>query len=461
MKATPAQDSRPLRRRCRPSLPAAAASLALLVLAAACPAPDGEAPLASGWERLYGGSADDAVYSVAAAADGGFAMAGYTASSGGFVPGERVGEDAWMLKVSPAGDPEWQTVLGGDGRDIALSVAPTADGGFVAAGVAWPEDGGPAPPQGQGGAAPDARSRGGPRRGFVARLDSSGAVAWTRFYGGTGFYELATAAEAGDGGFIASGSLLSRDRLCADGAADAGGPRPVSFDLWILRLDRGGGILWERCLGGPANEVPIGALETPGGGVAAAASVWVREGADPAAASGGAWAAALDPGGGELWRRSYGGAAGAARAFSFRAVPEGGYVMTGVSGPWAPADPSARRNALLRLDPEGRVAWSRRIAGRARLADALPLPGGGYLAALLPYPPAPGERPDDGSLELARLDREGRELWREGYGEITGRPAAAFAVLSGGGFAAAGTAARPTPTGEAADRDAWALRLRR
>src|SRR5207245_2905365 len=96
---------------------------------AAAPAAEPLAAPVQEWARSYGGSGSDHANAVAPTADGGYVVAGGTAAAGAG------GADAWVLKLDGSGNVAWQKAYGGGGGDSAYAVAPTADGGYVAAGT--------------------------------------------------------------------------------------------------------------------------------------------------------------------------------------------------------------------------------------------------------------------------------------------------------------------------------------
>jgi hypothetical protein len=89
------------------------------------------------WQQTYGGDQTDLARSIRQTRDGGFVVAGQTASFGAG------GNDVWLLKLSGAGSIQWERTFGGDGADGAHEVQQTRDGGYVVAGYTWSFGGSP------------------------------------------------------------------------------------------------------------------------------------------------------------------------------------------------------------------------------------------------------------------------------------------------------------------------------
>ena len=81
------------------------------------------------WTRTFGGDTADLGHCVAQTSDGGFIVCGQTASFG------TGNYDAWLIRTDSSGDTLWARTSGGGDDDRAYSVRPTADGGFIVAGV--------------------------------------------------------------------------------------------------------------------------------------------------------------------------------------------------------------------------------------------------------------------------------------------------------------------------------------
>ena len=93
------------------------------------------------WQRSLGGSGWDSAESIRQTSDGGYIVAGWTASTDGDVSGNHGGTDAWVVKLDGAGNPVWQRCLGGSWEDDAYSIQQTSDGGFIVAGGTESTDG--------------------------------------------------------------------------------------------------------------------------------------------------------------------------------------------------------------------------------------------------------------------------------------------------------------------------------
>lgn len=96
------------------------------------------------WDKSYGGDASDALTALQQTSDGGYIFAGNSASStNGNKTTAGFGDvDYWIVKTDSAGNPQWQRSFGGSGYEQLFSVQQTADGGYVLGGFSYsPGDG--------------------------------------------------------------------------------------------------------------------------------------------------------------------------------------------------------------------------------------------------------------------------------------------------------------------------------
>jgi hypothetical protein len=80
------------------------------------------------WDKTYGGFSTEGAYSIQQTSDGGYILAGYTASYGAG------NGDAWLVKTDANGNKLWDKAFGGYYYDIAKAVQQTSDGGYILVG---------------------------------------------------------------------------------------------------------------------------------------------------------------------------------------------------------------------------------------------------------------------------------------------------------------------------------------
>lgn len=95
------------------------------------------------WNKAFGGSREDWLANALALADGGFVLAGHSASTDGnkLAPGYG-SNDFWVVRLDANGGRRWETSFGGDDDDQLKSVVGLADGGLLLTGHSFSPAGG-------------------------------------------------------------------------------------------------------------------------------------------------------------------------------------------------------------------------------------------------------------------------------------------------------------------------------
>lgn len=96
------------------------------------------------WNKFYGGSSEDYAGSIIQTLDGGYFVIGYSKSNDGDVTGNHGGNDIWACKLDSAGNLMWQKSYGGsnyDGIGKETSLLQTIDGGYIFMGYTESQDG--------------------------------------------------------------------------------------------------------------------------------------------------------------------------------------------------------------------------------------------------------------------------------------------------------------------------------
>ncbi len=276
------------------------------------------------WDKTYGGSEDEWLHSLIQTTDGGYAGAGFTSSKGSGIA------DFWIIKLDSQGNMVWDRTYGGSGLARANSLIQTTDGGYAVAGeddawlikldsqgnMVWDRN------YGQGSfewvysliqttdggyavAGDDA---------WLIKLDSQGNIVWNRTYGGSGLDCAYSLIQTTDGGYAVAGSTSSK----GSGTAD----------LWLIKLDSQGNMVWDRTYGGNWNDWATSLIQTTDGGYAVAG--YTRGSFNPSKGSGtqDLWVIKLDSQGNMVWDRTYGGS-GLDCASSLIQTTDGGYAVAG------------------------------------------------------------------------------------------------------------------------------------
>jgi hypothetical protein len=187
------------------------------------------------WQKNFRESGFPNAWSVRQTSDGGFIAVGQTTSFG-----TGVDINAWVLKLDAMGNAVWQKTYGGPGNDLAFSVDQTMDGDFMVAGQSNSFSGG----------FTDA---------WVFKLDPSGNIVWQKAYGGrmAGAFSVAlSVAKTSDNGSVVAGYTSG----FGNGLNDA----------WVFKLDRLGGVVWQRTFGGSGYDLANSVAQTQDGGFVAA-----------------------------------------------------------------------------------------------------------------------------------------------------------------------------------------------
>ncbi len=190
------------------------------------------------WLKVYGGSDADGAISACQTADGGYAVLANTLSSNGDVTGFKGVTDIWLLRLDASGNMLWEKTYGSSAQDGGMSVAATPDHGFIIAGTSFGHDG-------------DVPFHYGSTSLYdwlVIKTDSAGTVQWSKDLGGTGDEGYTGSILVIDSAYYLVSNSFSTDHDCTDTAWHSG--VPTAADLYILKIDAAGNVLWDSSYGG-------------------------------------------------------------------------------------------------------------------------------------------------------------------------------------------------------------------
>lgn len=335
------------------------------------------------FQRTYGGLTADEGFFATPTSDGGFILAGNTASYGA---GQ---EDAWLLKTDASGNVLWTKAYGGSAHESISYVTQLADHSYVFCGETFSYG------VGNGDA-------------FLAKSDSTGNLLWFKTYGKSSYDIAYSLQPTPDGGFIVCG--LVEESTAFD------------YDAFLVKTDANGDTAWTRIIGGPGVDHAVSVINTSDGGYMFSGKV-LSYGAGYCDY----YLVKTNALGDTLWTNIVGGA-GWDEGMSVKEVPGGGYIVCGGGNSFGSLDYDYQ---LLRLDASGAVQWMKTYGGQkveSSYCLALMHDGGyaftGYTET---YGPGHSQRnaynippqtlgTDSANMLVVRTDASGDTLWSMTYG---------------------------------------------
>jgi hypothetical protein len=328
---------------------------------------------------------------AAPTADGGFILAG-------IVGNPSFSSDFFVMKTDAAGNMRWSrtyNVLQKDGGGLppeggrAFDLVPTPDGGFLLAGSTCC-DGGKAVAE-------------------VLKINGSGDVLWNKTYRSSSVHiSIRRAVATSDGDFLLIGHS---------------GPDATSYRMFAAKIGPDGTLRWSRTYDEPGSLAILGDVApTPDGGALLVGELFHY---------GAVLALKIDANGNVDWARMYGERLSGATKWDDPKVvrlPGGDFMLAG----------SAYNNRIgygyewvLRIDSGGNVRWVK--SKHFRVGFMVPLSDGNLLLV-------GGALSDTGFTDVtaAKMTPDGVVQWGRRYGRAYADSAAAAAIVSDGGFLLAG-----------------------
>ncbi len=292
------------------------------------------------WSKFYGASlGSEYGYSVIETQDHGFLYFGYANRDGQLVSGIHGFLDYWTLKTDSIGNFEWQKCIGGFNAEYPSSVKSTADGGYIVIGSTDSFDG-------------DIDSAYGNQDAFVAKLNSSGSLEWTKILGGLGHDIGNDILSTTDGGYFA---VCGVDGFAYPYPGNHGGADGV-----LYKLDSVGNILWERSYGGSGADVAERIISTSDGNFVIGAITSSQDGdisGMPVAED--LWLFKIDNAGTILWDYCYGEYQND-EIGDLKETSEHGFIASGTTGSICFG---FRNYFILKIDSLGNEQWRNCFGG--------------------------------------------------------------------------------------------------
>jgi uncharacterized protein YegL len=189
------------------------------------------------WEKTFGGSSSETPLSLHQEPQGSYIISGYTTSTDGNVTTQKGKSNAWLMQISPQGVLEWQRVFGGNDSEFFNAALTTPDRHSVAIGITYSMDG-------------DLEYISNDGNLWVVKVDEQQDILWQRLYGGTSLEIGRDIITTHDNNYVAIGSTQSRD-----GDVTSSKSNGEDKDIWLLKIQEGGTILWDKSFGGTGEDI--------------------------------------------------------------------------------------------------------------------------------------------------------------------------------------------------------------
>ena len=284
------------------------------------------------FQRTYGGTGNDEGWSVQQTTDGGYIIAGTTASFGA---GH---DDIYLVKTDANGDTLWTRTFGGARDELGRSVQQTFDSGYVIAGQTWS----------YGGGGVDV---------YVIRTDAHGDTMWTRTYGGSDYNDGSSVRQTADSGYIVAGCT-----------APLGG----YTDVYLIKTNAQGDTMWTRAYGGTGDDWGNSVQQTADGGFVVVGCTRPF-GADHSDA----YLIKTSAQGDTLWTKTFGGT-GSEEGHAVQQTVDSGYV---VAGSTYSNSVESTDVYIVKTDARGDTQWTLGGAGGDEGHSVLQTLDGGYVVA--------------------------------------------------------------------------------
>lgn len=271
------------------------------------------------WDVTFGDQGNDAINSVIETTDNGFLLAGYTTSVR--TNGKR---DIWVIKTNKTGKPLWQNTFGGFDSDEAATVIENEDGSFVLAGYTTIQEG-------------EKRKsyKSAPQKSqhiLLVKLTPSGQLVWKKSFGNENYNLAHSVLQLPDGGFAVAGNTLLKNK---------------SVDAWLIKTNADGELEWDKVFGGKRWDAMADMTYTKDGSLVLAGTT------SSATKRGDMWIIKVDPAGNLLWENTFGSDENEA-ATALVHTKDGGFLVTVDL-----TSPKGRQDIwmMVKLDTKGQVDW--------------------------------------------------------------------------------------------------------
>ncbi|HKR06776.1 MAG TPA: T9SS type A sorting domain-containing protein [Bacteroidia bacterium] len=314
------------------------------------------------WEKTYGGTNKDRLYSLMQTTDRGYILGGFSYSG---LDGDKTQPnwdstenttDYWIIKIDSLGNKQWDKVLGGTDSDYLFSLQETSDRGYILGGYSYSGIDGDK-------TQPNWDSTGNTTDFWIVKADSSGNKQWDKDFGGTSSDRFLSLQQTADGGYILGGNSDS----------DSSGNKTQNTwgndDFWIIKTDSFGSKQWDKDFGGTYTDHLYSLRQTTDGGFILGGLSQSGISGDKSQISWGGydyWIVKIDSVGSKQWDKDFGGTDLEDDFGNVTQTTDNGYLIAGTS--YSPISGNKTENNLgleqvwlVKTDSSGNLLYDKTI----------------------------------------------------------------------------------------------------
>jgi hypothetical protein len=200
------------------------------------------------WDKVLGGLHNDVLMDGIITSDSGIVSMGWIEGGGGEITNYYGERDMWAIKTDMQGNKLWDFTIGTSSIDFGYCVIEAHDNGYLLGGSSL-VDGGT-------GGNITCQSHGYNPDAVLFKLDSLGNYEWQRCYGGSEVDVIHKLAKLSDGYILGCSGYSDDGDLVGSGYhlgyLHSGNRTP---DVWLVKIDYYGNIIWQKCYGGTQGEI--------------------------------------------------------------------------------------------------------------------------------------------------------------------------------------------------------------
>ncbi|MCF6308692.1 MAG: T9SS type A sorting domain-containing protein [Flavobacteriaceae bacterium] len=285
-------------------------------------------------------------------------------------------------------------------------------------------------------------------------------IEWETNLGGSGTDSATSIQQTADNGYIIAGYSWSNDGDISENNGDD--------DIWIVKLDGTGSLVWETNLGGSSWDEAYSIQQTIDGGFVVAGFSWSNNG-DVSENNGGYdfWIVKLDDLGSLVWETNLGGSSWEV-ASSIQQTIDEGYIIAGYTTS-NDGDVSENNGAddfwIVKLDVNGSLVWEKSLGGSGfdNATSIQQTADGGYIVAGASNSSNGDVGGNYGNYDywIVKLDINGTLVWENNFGGSNEDWANYIQQTTDGGYIMVGWSKSSDfdVSGNNGRRDYWVVKL--